>query len=174
VLGRVRKSRRAPEGATEFPPLHSVRNFSSAPAGACWVETSFPRAHALGYILSRLRRCAGGEKCALMVRARSQLSYIISHIPPRNLQRIFSLAAFRRSHETGKLFPRWLQLPHPGSSRQLQRSKTAQEKSCRKSKDKSLSQADVHWRILPGQCPSVQSGGIPSPPVESNAGISAE
>ena len=55
----------SPERGDRIAVFTPCRMVSFAPAGAGYVKPSVPRAGALGYILSRLRRYAGGEKCRL-------------------------------------------------------------------------------------------------------------
>ncbi len=58
--GNDKGSNQAPAGAAETPLFHSPALLSFAPAGACYAEPTFPRADALGYVLSRLRRLQSG------------------------------------------------------------------------------------------------------------------
>ena len=52
-------------GATDVLLRQAVPLHSFAPTGACKRKRFVPRADALGQNLSRLRRCAAGEKCEL-------------------------------------------------------------------------------------------------------------
>ena len=58
---------KAPVGATEISHVQTAGSLSFAPTGACCTKCFDPMATATGHTMTRLRRCAAGEKSGLEV-----------------------------------------------------------------------------------------------------------